>query len=81
MSVAIGSDAIGRIFSSKDVSYTTASGVCFVLIIISSFLYAISSLQLPAESSSNSDNISMLSLYLFMMTVVSSGICVLQAEV
>ena len=79
VSVGINSDAIGRTYSNDKVPYTIPGGTCFLLVIISSYLFAISSQ--PSSESFTRENVPILSLYVFLMTLFSSGLCVLRSEV
>ena len=78
VSVAINSDAIGRIYTNDNTPYIRASSACFLLVIVSSYLFAISSL--PLSESFTTKNVPILSLYIFLLTVFSSGLCVLESE-
>lgn len=82
VSVAIGSDAIGRVLANK--SSHRIFGIaplagCFVLVLISSLLFAI--FAAPIESNLRKENVPSVSFVLFMITVLLSEICVLQSEV
>ena len=82
VSVAIGSEAIGRIVlsgKSDRVSRIIPSGICFVLVMFSSSLFAY--VSRPTEIPVIIDNVSTISSVMFLMTMISSGSCVLLAEV
>ncbi|MGB0386039.1 MAG: hypothetical protein ACPGWR_14630 [Ardenticatenaceae bacterium] len=81
VSVAIGSDAIGRIIGSKkasDVLRIGAAGACFALIIFSSLLFAYVS-RVSTESLII-DNVLIVSLLMYFMTMMASECSVLLAE-
>lgn len=78
VSVAINSDAMGRIYANDKVFSITSNGTCFWLVIISSYLFAISSL--PQSEAFTTRNVPILSLYVFLLSVFSSGLCVLESE-
>ena len=82
VSVAIGSEAIGRIILSgkaDKVSRIIPSGICFILVLFSSLLFAY--VSKPAEIPVIIENVSTISSVMFLMTMISSGSCVLLAEV
>ena len=81
VSVAIGSDAIGRMVVSQktnDVLRIIAAGACFVLIILSSLLFAYVS-RVSTETLII-DNVSIVSLLVYLITMMASGSSVLLAE-
>jgi hypothetical protein len=82
VSVAIGSEAMGRIVSSGkayQVSRIIPMGGCFVLVMFSSLLFAY--LSRPTEIPIIIENVSTISSIIFLMTMIASGSSVLLAEV
>lgn len=81
VSVAIGSDALGRILAKETIlslGEIIPLGGCFVLVILSSFLFAL--VSAPIEVSLDADSVSVVSSITFFMTIVTSGNCVLLSE-
>lgn len=82
VSVAIGSEAIGRIVSSGQAHRTSRiipMGGCFLLVIFSSLLFAY--VSRPAEIPIIIENVSTISSVIFLMTMIASGSSVVLAEV
>lgn len=81
VSVAIGSEASGRLIASGT-SYKSlkiaSAGASFLLVIISSLLYAV--ISRPVGLSLDSNSVSLGSIVIFLMTIMSSLSCVLLAE-
>lgn len=82
VSVAIGSDAIGRALANEGrrrmFGVAPIAG-CFILVLVSSLLFAM--FAAPIESNLKTENVPSVSFVIFMLTVLLSEICVLQSEV
>lgn len=81
VSVAIGSDAIGRMIvnqKTSDILSIGAAGACFVLVMLSSLLFAYVS-RVSTETLII-DNVSIVSLLVYLMTMMASGSSVLLTE-
>jgi len=81
VSVAIGSEAIGRVFVQEKghrIAEIVSAGGCFVLVLLSSFLFAWTSA--PIEISLDGESMSVVSSVIFFMTILTSGNCVLLSE-
>ncbi len=78
VSVAIGAGAAGQLIGSGQNNRTLkiiSAGGCFILVIISSFLFAaISTSLIP---SIDPDRVSNISTVMFNMTIISSGSCII----
>lgn len=82
VSVAIGSDAIGRVFESEskdDILSIVPAGGCFILVLLSSFFFAIFSA--PFQTNLNTENVPSVSTVIFFMTTILSAVCVLRGDV
>lgn len=82
MSVAIGSEAIGRIISHEkinNIAQIAAAGGSFLLVLLSSFLFAF--VSAPFEITMNVESLAVISSVIFFITLLTSASCVLLAEV
>lgn len=83
VSVAIGADAIGKLFGSgspRKILKIATGGGCVILIVISSLLFSvISTTSLSATFDPN--RVTTISVLMFIMTIITSGSCTLLAEV
>lgn len=82
VSVAVGSDAIGRYFASdtNEMYKIISACVCFMLVISSAFLFPLFATLPPTETSLSVNDLSSISVIMFFATMLSSGVCVLMME-
>src|SRR5882724_4784567 len=83
VAVAIGGDATGKLIASgqsRKILKLTAGGSCILLIITSSLLFAFISTASP-NPSFDMVRVASFSAVMFLLTIVTSGSCVLLAEV
>ena len=82
VSVAVGSDEIGRYFASdtNEIYEIIPACICFVLVISSAFLFPLFATLSPTDTSITAQDLSSTSTFMFFATILSSGVCVLMTE-